>query len=842
MPNYSINIDTPGLGQARAGFEAFRLAVQATSFSLARQIAQNEELRRRMAAMLLVMGRMAQQVRAGVVPALLTMGTAARNATAGLLAGTPLAAGFAAALSSVGNASALAARWMPRLTRVGGRLSAVMLGLDDIMIGMLRRFQALPLSLRVASIAFAVAAVAVNRWLAALERTGQANRQLLESASDLGLTAVEYQRLEAAAAAAGVSVLSLADGTVQLNEAQRAAIRESEALTLVMDEDLVQATARLSVARERLSNNLRILRQDFLGLGTAVSDFGTGIANFGSRFVIALNAVLTNLREAALQPLAVSLSELSSALTQAGLESEAFDRIMARVAASANEAGNAISANAGQAVIDLQEQVRTLQRAIAEQLGGVGNAQVQQQQVILETTQRRAALLDRIVTAGLSEANAQSDVVALLEQANRQVSQYETGQRNIAQLMRAQQVEVQDLEAALQRAGGAGSALGAELQDRLQAARRILEGYASAGQVSNEVLQRQVTIVQLLQEELARISEQQGPPLSDYQEFFQEITDSAAGNVQQLQFFQEAVGDLQRQLDATDPGTQRFRELTLALAIAERRLEQTRTAIQDMLIPQEELNEQTQAFNDIWTTINQRVDDANNSITAMNEISASLARQFQEIYANGIVSPEEEAKLERLREVAEQLGLLRIQIEDIEIPPDLQAQFVRYLEQQVRFGMETAIGQALNGDYEGALLSFVGAINDALTQAISSAIVDAFLNSAIGNSISGFFSGLLGGLAGAGGGAPGAQFGGFVERGQPRIVGERGPELYIPQARGDIIPNNQLGGRGGQGIEQTLNFNITGDVSRQTRRVLRQDARSIADDQTRVLRERGVTS
>jgi hypothetical protein len=30
--------------------------------------------------------------------------------------------------------------------------------------------------------------------------------------------------------------------------------------------------------------------------------------------------------------------------------------------------------------------------------------------------------------------------------------------------------------------------------------------------------------------------------------------------------------------------------------------------------------------------------------------------------------------------------------------------------------------------------------------------------------------------------------------GQPSLVGERGPELFVPQSAGRIIPNNALGG------------------------------------------------
>ena len=47
--------------------------------------------------------------------------------------------------------------------------------------------------------------------------------------------------------------------------------------------------------------------------------------------------------------------------------------------------------------------------------------------------------------------------------------------------------------------------------------------------------------------------------------------------------------------------------------------------------------------------------------------------------------------------------------------------------------------------------------------------------------------------------AAGQALGGPVSASTPYIVGERGPELFVPQTSGKIIPNNQLMGSGGIG-------------------------------------------
>jgi lambda family phage tail tape measure protein len=55
----------------------------------------------------------------------------------------------------------------------------------------------------------------------------------------------------------------------------------------------------------------------------------------------------------------------------------------------------------------------------------------------------------------------------------------------------------------------------------------------------------------------------------------------------------------------------------------------------------------------------------------------------------------------------------------------------------------------------------------------------------------------ISGIAGAFGlSIPGLAKGGSAKAGEPYIVGEKGPELFVPQGNGTVIPNNQLGSKG----------------------------------------------
>ena len=54
-------------------------------------------------------------------------------------------------------------------------------------------------------------------------------------------------------------------------------------------------------------------------------------------------------------------------------------------------------------------------------------------------------------------------------------------------------------------------------------------------------------------------------------------------------------------------------------------------------------------------------------------------------------------------------------------------------------------------------------------------------------------------------GATGKAIGGSVQSGQPYMVGERGPEMFVPNSQGSIVPTNKMGGGGGVVVNQTIN-------------------------------------
>ena len=114
--------------------------------------------------------------------------------------------------------------------------------------------------------------------------------------------------------------------------------------------------------------------------------------------------------------------------------------------------------------------------------------------------------------------------------------------------------------------------------------------------------------------------------------------------------------------------------------------------------------------------------------------------------------------------------------------------------------LSNIISQDIGNGIKG-LIKGTQSLNDLLLNVVNK-IGDAFLNAAIfgnfgGGSVTG---GLLGVLGFADGGRPPV--------GRASIVGERGPELFVPNRSGTIIPNNKLGG--GNNTSVVVNVDASG--------------------------------
>jgi hypothetical protein len=109
------------------------------------------------------------------------------------------------------------------------------------------------------------------------------------------------------------------------------------------------------------------------------------------------------------------------------------------------------------------------------------------------------------------------------------------------------------------------------------------------------------------------------------------------------------------------------------------------------------------------------------------------------------------------------------------------------------------VGKLIDGLIDG-FASLVGFINDVVSGI--KAIINLVKNNPIVKGIGGLIDRVFGG---------GKAAGGPVSSNKSYVVGEKGPELFMPKTSGSIIPNNAMGG----GNVTNLNINVTGALDKE---------------------------
>ena len=181
-------------------------------------------------------------------------------------------------------------------------------------------------------------------------------------------------------------------------------------------------------------------------------------------------------------------------------------------------------------------------------------------------------------------------------------------------------------------------------------------------------------------------------------------------------------------------------------------------------------------------------------------IGRAMQRREERIEAERI------ARLERIAGINKRFEEARYaaaaQFADLQQRQDMERvrQAMRVAEEQRRQleRVQQRLGSVISGFITGT-----GTIGDKLTgllDRISGSIVDNFANKIAGSLLSGVGGGFLSGLFGF-------QRGGDVQRGRAILVGEGGPEVFVPPTPGTIIPNH-IAASGGGSPTVNLTFNI----------------------------------
>jgi hypothetical protein len=182
-------------------------------------------------------------------------------------------------------------------------------------------------------------------------------------------------------------------------------------------------------------------------------------------------------------------------------------------------------------------------------------------------------------------------------------------------------------------------------------------------------------------------------------------------------------------------------------------------------------------FTAIWSFITEYVIPAIGSV--LTPIIDGLRSAFEKVTAK---IAENESKLKPLKALLEVIAKV---IRDVVAPV-----------------IGTILGKAF--DTLGTAISFVIGLFSNLVNVVNSAfnaiknIVNFIKNNPVTQAIGGAIDNIFGG---------GRANGGPVSRGTSYVVGERGPELFVPNTSGKIIPNGGSGGRG-----NTINLTVNGAI------------------------------
>lgn len=190
-------------------------------------------------------------------------------------------------------------------------------------------------------------------------------------------------------------------------------------------------------------------------------------------------------------------------------------------------------------------------------------------------------------------------------------------------------------------------------------------------------------------------------------------------------------------------------------------------------------------------------------------MSSQWADDFSAEFTNRIVQD--------VNLIANETRAMTTVIEEAEAP---LSQMTVFAEQAAR-NMQSAFADffySMDGGLQGLLGSFVDTIRRMVAELAAQELLRAFFTwgSGLGGGVGNLSSTLLGRL-------PARASGGPVSAGRPYMVGERGPEVFVPGASGSILPN------GGDGmtivINQSFSINDDTDLKRAMPSIMAEGAR-----------------
>lgn len=213
----------------------------------------------------------------------------------------------------------------------------------------------------------------------------------------------------------------------------------------------------------------------------------------------------------------------------------------------------------------------------------------------------------------------------------------------------------------------------------------------------------------------------------------------------------------------------------------------------------------------VWEEVNKQATAAVNTFRMNKDEAAKLREEVQA----GSMSWEKYGEMvkligsEHLPEASTQMNVLK---SDVQVVADTMKTSMFAATESMSRDILKAVQSGQNAF--GVFKNFLGKLfDDIVTQLIKKQLVDPLalaLNGIINGAMaSGGSGGLMTFIMSLFGGGRAA--GGPVDSGTPYVIGERGPEIFVPNSAGTIIPNDHLTTSNGKMIQnnQPLNVNFT---------------------------------
>jgi hypothetical protein len=181
-----------------------------------------------------------------------------------------------------------------------------------------------------------------------------------------------------------------------------------------------------------------------------------------------------------------------------------------------------------------------------------------------------------------------------------------------------------------------------------------------------------------------------------------------------------------------------------------------------------------------------------------------------QISGNAISTAKELEQLRKQEGILYQKMAVSDKSQQIEIRKELITTYERIRDLQIEQGrLSMEAGSMIAQGFEDAILS--GQKLGEVVRSLGRDLVRLVFQQMVTQRLAAGVTGVLQGKGFAGFMAAG----GPVSAGSSYVVGEQGPELFVPHASGTIVPNNKMGGGSGSGSGSgTVNYNIAAGVSR----------------------------